>query len=78
MYCNLKNIRKENNISAKEMSEILGLTTTSAYYKKENESVKFTLDEAKKIADYFKKSIEDIFFEKIVPEEKQNQFEKAV
>lgn len=62
MYKNLRQIRNNNNISAKNMCDILGLATKAAYYKKENGSVKFTLIEAKKISDFFKLSIDEIFF----------------
>jgi putative transcriptional regulator len=63
MFEVLKTLRKEKNITANTMAEILGLETTSAYTKKENGSVKFTLYEAKAISDYFHMPIEKIFFE---------------
>lgn len=62
MYTKLKTIRRDRNISVKSLKEILGLVTNAAYYKKENGTVKFTLEEAKKIADYIGLSIEEIFF----------------
>ncbi len=67
MYINLKSIRKNKNISVIKLRKILGLTTNAAYYKKENGTVKFTLEEAKKISDYIGMSIEDIFFTNNVP-----------
>lgn len=63
MYEILREMRKEKNISAIEMSKLLGLKTAAAYFKKENGSIKFSLDEARKIARYFNRPIEDIFFE---------------
>lgn len=62
MYNNLKSIRKNKNISVKSLKEVLGLVTNAAYYKKENGTVKFTLEEAKKISDYIGLTIEEIFF----------------
>lgn len=63
MYPRLKAIRRERNVSVNEMLEILGLKTKAAYYKKEQGSVKFTLEEGKLISDYLKIPIEGIFFD---------------
>lgn len=63
MFENLKKIRKQNNISCKTMSELLQLKTASAYFKKENGTVPFTLMEGKIISSFFKKPIEKIFFD---------------
>jgi DNA-binding XRE family transcriptional regulator len=46
------------------MASILGLKTSSAYYKKENGSINFSLEEAGKIAKYFNIAIEDVFLNK--------------
>jgi len=62
MYKNLRVLRNNNSVSVEKLCEILGLATKAAYYKKENGNVKFTLVEAKKISDFFKISIDDIFF----------------
>lgn len=62
MFEKLRALRNQKGISAETMAEILGLETKAAYYKKEVGSVKFTLAEAKKIADYFELPIEEIFF----------------
>lgn len=62
MYERLRKIRKEKNISASEMKDILGLKTEAAYYKKESGRVKFSLEEARIISERFKMKIEDIFF----------------
>ena len=64
MFEKLRRIRNERNISALEMANLLGLKTAAAYYKKENGTINFTLEEAKKIADYLKMPIEEIFFKK--------------
>ncbi|NFA42965.1 XRE family transcriptional regulator [Clostridium botulinum] len=62
MYENLRRIRNNKNISANQMCKLLGLVTKAAYYKKENGTVNFTLMEAKKVSDFFKLSIDEIFF----------------
>jgi len=64
MFKKLRKIRNERNISALEMANLLGLKTAAAYYKKENGTINFTLEEAKKIADYLKMPIEEIFIKK--------------
>jgi putative transcriptional regulator len=63
MYNNLRNIRNNNSISAEKMCKLLGLKTKAAYYKKENGNVNFTLSEAKKISEFLKMTIDEIFFE---------------
>ena len=62
MFVKLKKLRVERNVSAEEMSKILGLETKAAYYKKESGNVKFSLLEAKRISDFFNIPIEEIFF----------------
>lgn len=62
MFEQLRRIRNEKAVTAKKMSELLGLETEAAYYKKETGTVKFSLQEAKAIADYFHQPIEEIFF----------------
>lgn len=62
MYQNLKILRKSKGISAINMAKIIGVKTVSAYTKKENGAVKFTLQEAKIISDFFHLPIEQIFF----------------
>lgn len=66
MYYTLKALRLEKKITAEEMAIVLGLETKSAYHKKESGKVKFSLNEAKKISDYFNKPVEEIFFTTIV------------
>lgn len=63
MHDNLRAIRRRLGISGSDMSALLGLKTVPAYYKKETGNVKFTIDEAKLIADRFDMSIEAIFFD---------------
>lgn len=62
MFENLRKLRVERNVSVKTLSDVLGLETEAAYYKKETGAVKITLVEGKKIADFFGLPIEEIFF----------------
>ncbi len=62
MYEKLKSIRIQRNIPVPELCAVIGLKTESAYYKKETGSIRCSLIEAKKIADYIGISIEDLFF----------------
>ena len=62
MYKNLRELRLANKIPVTEFLKKLGLSTKSAYYKKETGLVPITLEEAKKIADIFDMPIEEIFF----------------
>lgn len=63
MFEKLRKIRREKNISAKEIADKLGLKTEGAYYKKETGKVPFTLEEGKLVADLFNMPMEEIFFE---------------
>lgn len=62
MFYNLKQLRKSKDVSCEEMASLLGLETKSAYSKKENGHVRFTLTEAKEISELFEIPIEEIFF----------------
>lgn len=62
MFERLREIRTQRGISAQTMADLLGLETEGAYYKKENGTTKFSLLEAKAVADYFGLPIETIFF----------------
>lgn len=61
MYLHLRRARKEKGIPAQEMAELLGLQTKAAYYKKETGATKFTLDEARLVADMLGMPIEKVF-----------------
>lgn len=63
MFDKLKQIRSERNITVEQMMDVLSLETKAAYYKKESGSVKFSLDDAKKVSDYIGLPIENIFFD---------------
>lgn len=68
MFERLREIRTRRGISAQTMTDLLGLETEGAYYKKENGTIKFSLFEAKAIADYLDMTIESIFFANEVSE----------
>jgi len=57
----VKEIRINNNVKQEKMAEILGMSVCN-YSKKENGYLKWTIKEAKKIADFFGKTIDEIFF----------------
>jgi DNA-binding XRE family transcriptional regulator len=63
MFEKLREMRKSKNIKVKDICQALKLETESAYYKKENGKVPFTLEEGKIISDLFSEPIEAIFFE---------------
>lgn len=73
MFEKLREIRNRKNISALEMARILGLKTPAAYYKKENGTIKFSLEEADKIAKFLGLPIEVIFFKNEVSETETEQ-----
>lgn len=62
IYTKLRKIRNGRNISAREMADLLGLRTEAAYYKKESGAIKFSIEEAKKIAQKLEMQIDEIFF----------------
>lgn len=57
----IKIMRENAGIEQKTMAEMLKISPAN-YCKKENGIIKFSLVEAKKLADFFKKNIEEIFF----------------
>lgn len=57
----VKKFRENQGIKQEEFAKIIE-TSKVNYSKKENGNVKFSLDEARKIATYFHKPIEEIFF----------------
>lgn len=63
MFENLKKIRKEKKLNYVKMAEIIGVKTGTAYWKKENGSTRFSIEQAKKISDFFEIPMEQIFFE---------------
>lgn len=57
----LKDVRENAQIKQAQLAKLLGISDAN-YSKKENGSVKFSLQEAKTIADFFGMTITDIFF----------------
>lgn len=62
MFEKLRKLRQTKNVKAKDLAEKLGLKTEGAYYKKENGTVPFTLEEGKIVSDVLEMPIEAIFF----------------
>lgn len=58
----VRELRKAANVKQECMAELIGVSRAS-YSKKESGQVKYTLEEAKRIADFFGKSIENVFFD---------------
>jgi len=65
MYKLLKEMRTQKNITALEMANLLGLKTASAYYKKENGTINFSIAEANIIAKFFNMTVDEIFLNKL-------------
>ena len=69
----LKAYRQLKNVKQSDLAKLLGISLNS-YNFKENGKQQFTLEEAKKISDFFNTTIEDIFFTNEVNE----KFTRAV
>jgi len=63
MHVKLRKVREAAGINQMELSHLIGYSSKNAYSQKERGERKFTLEEAKKIADFFGMTIEEIFFE---------------
>jgi putative transcriptional regulator len=74
MYVKLREMRNESGISIPKILDLLKISKAT-YYRKEKGKIKFSLYEAKKIAELFGKNIEEIFFEKSV--EKNATYKRA-
>jgi DNA-binding XRE family transcriptional regulator len=62
MKTSIKQYRLKNGITQQELVDILGIKQ-GTYSKKENGLVRFSLEEAKTIADHYNTSVDAIFFE---------------
>jgi putative transcriptional regulator len=62
MHIKLRKLRNSTGIPVRELRDVLRLKTDAAYYKKENGKIKFSLEEAKAIADKFNMTIDEVFF----------------
>ncbi|EJT5930474.1 transcriptional regulator [Clostridium perfringens] len=61
----LKAYRKLNSLNQEKLAELIGVASNT-YSFKENGKVEFSLNEAKKIADLFGVTIDELFFGKEV------------
>lgn len=61
--CKVREIRNERGIKSNIIAELLNISLCN-YCKKELKQLNFSLEEAKKVADFFEMSIEEIFFTK--------------
>ena len=57
----IKMYRLAKNINQEDLANLLNITLTT-YNKKETGKAEFTLSQAKKIADFFNTTIDDLFF----------------
>ena len=73
---NLRALREENGVKQEEMAALLGISEPN-YCKKESGTVKVSLLEAKKVSEFFGKSIEEIFFSQEVSKTETKEGEEA-
>lgn len=57
----IKKFRESQNLKQEDLAKIINVSAVN-YSKKENGNVKFSLNEARVIAQHFNKSIEELFF----------------
>lgn len=60
-YPRLKGLRAEHGLSMAKMAKIIGISEGS-YLAREKKQREFQISEMKVIADYFKETMEEIFF----------------
>lgn len=58
----IRRLREDNNLTQAQMANYLGMSLAN-YGKKENNQIRFSINEAKKLSDFFGLSIEQIFFD---------------
>jgi len=63
MYLRLRETRNNKGVSARAMASALGLKTEAAYYKKESGLVRFSIEEARIVADILGEPLETLFFD---------------
>jgi len=66
VYYELKALRAKNNINQKKMADVLNITV-STYNRKENGLRSFLIEEAREIANFFNKGIDEIFLPPKLP-----------
>ena len=57
----IKELRESCNVKQEQIAELLKMSPAN-YCKKESGQIKWSLSEAKKISDFFGKTIEELFF----------------
>lgn len=65
-HSNVRKIRIQQRWKGEEVAEALNISLP-AYYKKETGQLRFSLEEAKALSDFFGLSIEEIFFTDEIP-----------
>ena len=58
----IRRLREDNNLTQAQMANYLGMSLAN-YGKKENNQIRFSINEAKRLSDFFGLSIEQIFFD---------------
>ena len=58
----IRRLIEDNNLTQAQMANYLGMSLAN-YGKKENNQIRFSINEAKKLSDFFGLSIEQIFFD---------------
>jgi hypothetical protein len=66
MYEDLRKIRTERGIRLKECADVIGVQE-ACYCKKELGDLKFSLEEAKALAEFFKLPVEVLFLKRNLP-----------
>lgn len=64
MYENLKKERQKQNKTCQDLANLLNLSQANGYWRKEKAIVPFSLEEAKKVAKFLNKPVEEIFINK--------------
>lgn len=72
MYEKLKELREKKGYSIEDMAKIINKSPCN-YFKKESGDVKFSVNEALKIADFLKTKVEKIFFREKLSETEQKE-----
>lgn len=72
MYEKLKELREKKGYSIEDMAKIINKSPCN-YFKKESGDVKFSVNEALKIADFLKTKVEKIFFKEELSETEQKE-----
>lgn len=58
----IRRLREKRHLTQAEMADYLGMSLAN-YGKKENNQIRFSINEAKRLSDFFGLSIEQIFFD---------------